>query len=106
MSIHIGEQTAPIDFLMCLQNEVRDVCTFVTIVLLNEALGPQQLGRADDLDTCAENVRWPSVVDPVVSDRDDAVGRSKNYIDVVHTAVDLGDPKLIFHRDGVIQSLK
>src|SRR5215211_6043059 len=106
VQLHIREQAPPIDLVMLLEDDVDDVGAVIAVTQLDEGLRPDELGRADDGDACAENLDLSRVREPYVADRHGAVGRGIDDVEEVDALAHLGDPALVFDLDRVAELLE
>src|SRR5690606_23844846 len=96
----------PVDVLVRLKDQMGDVGTVETVVLLNEALRPDELCRADDRREHAQDLRLTCVADPLVGDGRAAAGCGENHVEVMNPSTNFADPELVLDRDGVTASLE
>jgi hypothetical protein len=57
MWVHVHDQALPFDCLSLLKNEMDDIDAIMTVSLLDERLGPDQLGRVDHRHAMPEHLR-------------------------------------------------
>src|SRR5690606_22980398 len=66
--VHVVEESLPVDLVALPQDDVGDVRAVVFVPVLDEGLGPHELGRREDadlaaVDLCGARVREPGIVD-------------------------------------------
>src|SRR5690606_5628346 len=66
--VHVVEESLPVDLVALPQDNVGDVRAVVFVPVLDEGLGPHELGRREDadlaaVDLCGARVREPGIVD-------------------------------------------
>jgi hypothetical protein len=93
--LHKAQQSLPIDFLVLEQYEMRNIGTIVAATILNENLGPNQIGHGRDLHFIIKESCRARVLEPVVRHGSNHVRRAEYDIDVKFALKDLRNPTLV-----------
>src|SRR5690606_7735458 len=96
----------PFDLIMRAQDHVDDVAAVVAMAQLDEALGPEQLGRREDAHLVAVHFYVAGVFEPAVRDRHGPVGPCEYHIEEVASVPDLAEPPVVLHLDFVAPVLE
>src|SRR5688572_836762 len=101
--IHIVQQQLPVDFLVLLENEVRDVGTVIAVSILDEHLGPDELRHTENIHVHSEESCRSRTVNPKIGDRRDEIRGTEDDIDEIIAALHLREPALVFNMCAVSQ---
>src|SRR5262249_37450445 len=97
---------SPVDPLVLLQDDMRDVGAVVAVAPLNESLRAHELGGRDDAGPHAEQLDFAGVAEPVLADRNGSIPRGEDDVEEVLAGMDLGDPALVLDPDLVTELLE
>ena len=101
MQLHVGKQTPPVDLIVLLENEMRDIRAVVTVPQLDEGLGPDQLRRSDDAHRRTEHLDARRGFEPLVCHGSHAMPEREDHIEKVLVLEDLAEPAFVLDCDGV-----
>jgi hypothetical protein len=103
MHIHMAEQAPPIDSIMLLEYEVRNIRPVVAVSELNESLGPDQFGRSNHAHRCAEHLDARRVLKPLIGHGRNPVPRGKDQVEEMLALENFTKPTLVLDLDRVTE---
>lgn len=106
MRFHVSEQSCPIDSVMCLQDQVRDVGAVVAVAKLDEGLGQDEFRRRDDRTGGGTDLYQQSIGEPGVGDDHGSVRRGEDDVEEGFPLEDLTQPSIVLDFDGISKRLE
>jgi hypothetical protein len=106
MQIHMAEKAPPIDSIMLLEYEVRNVRPVVTMSELNESLGPDQFGRSNHAHRRAEHFDARRVLKPLIGHGSNPVPGGKDHVEEMLALENFAKPTLVLDLDRITEVLE
>ena len=106
MQVHVAEKAPPIDSIVLLEYEVRNVRPVVAMSELNESLGPDQFGRSNHAHRCAEHLDARRVLKPLIGHWRNPVRGGKDQVEEILALEDFAKPTLILDLDRITEILE
>ena len=95
MWVHVHDQALPFNCLSLLNNEMDDIDAIMTVSLLDERLGPDQLRGVDDRHAMPEHLRLCCILKPLFLNRHRAIAGTKYEVNVIAAAMKFSQPTLL-----------